>query len=71
METMGFEHHAYDDMSVEQLAVIRDYGLERVHTVTEVMKKQVRESHTRGVNIKKLARQAGVTRPTIYKWLSE
>ncbi len=71
MDNMTFEHHAYDDMTVEQLAVIRDYGLERVHTVTEVMKKQVRESHTRGVNIKKLARQAGVTRPTIYKWLSE
>jgi DNA-binding phage protein len=71
MDTMTFEHHTYDDMTVEQLAHIRDYGLERVYVVTAVLKKQVKASHERGVNIKKLARQAGVTRPTIYKWLSE
>jgi len=71
MADMGFDHHAYDNMTVEQLAVIRDYGLERVHVVTEVLKKQVKAAHDNGVNIKKLSRQAGVTRPTIYKWLSE
>ncbi len=71
MDNMTFQHHAYDDMSVEQLASIREYGLERVHVVTEVLKRQVKESHSRGVNIKKLARQAGVTRPTIYSWLAE
>ncbi len=71
MDNMTFQHHAYDDMSVEQLADIRAHGLERVDVVTKSLKQQVKVSHSRGVNIKKLARQAGVTRPTIYSWLAE
>jgi len=35
MDNMTFQHHNYDDMSVEQLASIREYGLERVHVVTK------------------------------------
>jgi transposase-like protein len=68
---MTFPHHSYDDMSVTQLAQIRDYGLDRVQTVTEVMKIRVREEAAEGAEIKKLAKQAGVTRQTIYSWLSQ
>lgn len=68
---MTFPHHSYDDMSVSQLAQIRDYGLDRVQTVTEVMKIRVREEAAEGAEIKKLARQAGVTRQTIYSWISQ
>jgi hypothetical protein len=71
MTDMAFPHHNYDDMTVEQLATIREYGLERVHTVTESLKTAVKREHGLGVNIKKLSRQAGVSRPTIYAWLAE
>ena len=71
MVDMAFPHHSYDDMTVSQLAQIRDYGLDRVQTVTEVMKRRVKEQAAEGAEIKKLARQAGVTRQTIYSWISE
>lgn len=71
MVDMAFDHHNYDDMSVEQLATIRTYGIERVNTVTGVLKKQIKKAHEEGVDIKRLARNANVTRPTIYSWLSE
>jgi transposase-like protein len=58
-------------MSGEQLATIRDYGLERLHKVTEALKTQVRAEHANGVPIKRLARTAGVTRRTIYAWIGE
>jgi len=71
MDDMTYPFHSYDDMSVKQLADIREQGLERVQTVTDVLKQQVKTAHDEGVNIKRLAEQAGVTRPTIYSWLSE
>jgi len=71
MVDMAFEHHNYDDMSVEHLASIRDYGIERVNTVTEVLKTQVRKAHDDGEEIKRLAIKANVTRPTIYSWLAK
>jgi len=71
METMSSEYHAYDEMSVGQLANIRDDGLDRVNTITQALKHQVKTEHDKGVNIKRLAHVAGVTRPTIYKWLAE
>lgn len=72
MVDMGtFDFHSYDDMSIEQLADIRDQGLRRVDTVTSVMREQVKQAHADGTPILKLAKRAGVTRPTIYSWLSE
>lgn len=71
MDDMTYPFHSYDDMSVKQLADIREQGLERVQTVTDVLKQQVKTAHDEGTNIKRLAEQAGVTRPTIYSWLSE
>lgn len=72
MVDMGtFDFHSYDTMSIEQLADIRNQGLKRVDTVTNVMREQVKQAHADGTPILKLAKRAGVTRPTIYSWLSE
>ena len=69
METVDFTN--YDSMNLSQLADSREFGLERVHKVTEAMKRQVRQEYAAGTNIKRLARSAKVTRRTIYKWLEE
>lgn len=68
---MFMDYHQYQSMSVEQLASIRDYGLEKVHQVTEALRARVREDYAAGVSVKKLARQCGVTRATIYSWISD
>ena len=71
MVDMAFPHHSYDDMSLEHLSQIREYGIERVETVTEVMRQRIREEVEAGSEIKKLSKQAGVTRATIYSWISK
>jgi hypothetical protein len=71
VDMQTFDFHSYDSMSIEQLANVRDQGLQRVDTVTHVMKEQVKQAHAEGAPILKLAKRAGVTRPTIYAWLAE
>jgi transposase-like protein len=66
---IDMDFHNYDEMSVEQLATIRDYGLERLQKVTEAMKTRIRDEYQQGVSVKRLARSAGVTRRTIYLWV--
>jgi len=65
------DYYDYETMPLEQLADIRDHALNRVQIVTEALKKAVREEQQKGTSIKKIARQSGVTRATIYAWLSE
>lgn len=57
--------------SLEQLADLRVWQLERVEKVTAALRSRVREQYLQGVTIKALAKKAGVTRRTIYAWLSE
>lgn len=71
VDMQSFDFHAYDSMTIEQLSEVREQGLKRVDTITKVMRDQVREEHANGAPILKLAKRAGVTRPTIYAWLSE
>lgn len=71
VDMQTFDFHSYDNMTIEQLSLIREQGIKRVDTVTKVMRDQVREEHAKGTPILKLARRAGVTRPTIYAWLGE
>lgn len=71
VDMQSFDFHAYDSMTIEQLSEVREQGLKRVDTITKVMRNQVREEHAQGTPILKLAKRAGVTRPTIYAWLSE
>jgi len=59
------------DQTLEQLADLRVWQLERVEKVTAELRSRVREQYLQGVTIKALAKKAGVTRRTIYAWLSE
>ena len=59
------------EQSLEQLADLRVWQLERVEKVTAELRTAVREEYQQGATIKALAKKAGVTRRTIYAWLSE
>jgi len=60
-----------EDMTLQQLADLREWQLERLEKVTHSMRQKVREEYQAGTNIKTLAKKAGVTRRTIYSWLGE
>lgn len=59
------------DLSLQQLADLRDWQLTRVEIVTEVLRERVKEQADEGTPITLLCRQAGVTRKTIYHWLEQ
>ena len=59
------------DQTLEQLADLRAWQLARVEKVTAELRSRVREQYLQGVSIKTLAKKAGVTRRTVYAWLSE
>jgi transposase-like protein len=61
----------YDDMSLGQLGDLRAWQLERLERVSQALRARVRAEHQQGDNIKQLAKKLGVTRATIYAWLSE
>jgi len=61
----------YDHMTIEQLADIRAWQLERLERVSQAIRARVRAEHTEGDNITAMAKKLGVTRATVYAWLSE
>jgi hypothetical protein len=65
------DYTEYETMPLEQLTAIREHALDRVHKVTEAMKLQAKVEHQNGVPVKKIARKANVSRPTVYAWLAE
>jgi hypothetical protein len=60
-----------EDMTLPQLADLREWQLQRLEKVTYRLRERVREDYEAGTNIKQLAKKAGVTRRTIYSWLGE
>lgn len=71
VDMQSFDFHSYDTMTIEQLSEIRRQGMKKIDLVTNVMRDQVREEYANGTPVLKLAKRAGVTRPTIYSWLGE
>jgi hypothetical protein len=59
----------YDMMSVQQLADLRVWQLQRLEAVSDALRARLREEYRPGDNINQLARKLGVTRRTIYLWL--
>ena len=59
------------DQTLEQLADLRAWQLARVEKVTAELRSRVRDQYREGVKINTLAKKAGVTRRTVYAWLSE
>jgi transposase-like protein len=61
----------YDDLTLGQLGDLRAWQLERLERVSQALRARVRAEYTEGDNIKALAKKLGVTRATVYAWLSE
>jgi hypothetical protein len=61
----------YSEMSLERLADTRAWQLARLEQIQEALKEKVRIQHNAGDSIMLLAKKSGVTRPTLYAWLSE
>jgi hypothetical protein len=62
---------SYDlqNLPIDQLADLREWQLERLERVTRELRSRVQTEYGQGTDIKALAKKAGVTRRTIYKWL--
>jgi transposase len=58
-----------DFQTLDLVADRRQLLLERLAVETDSLAEKVREEYAKGEPIKKLARRAGVSRPTIYAWL--
>jgi DNA-binding transcriptional ArsR family regulator len=58
-----------DFQTLDLVADRRDLLLERLAIETDLLAEKVREEYAKGEPIKKLARRAGVSRPTVYAWL--
>lgn len=67
----SYETPSYDleALGLDQLADLRDWQLERLERVTGELRRRVHSRHQEGANIQALAKKAGVTRATIYKWI--
>jgi ubiquinone biosynthesis protein COQ9 len=61
----------YDELPLDQLADLRVWQLERLERVSQALRARVRAEYKAGDNIKHLAKKLGVTRATVYAWLSE
>ena len=60
-----------DSMSLQQLADLREWQLERLEKVTTALRSRVQTEYEDTANIEALAKKAGVTRRTIYAWLGQ
>tara|TARA_R110000822_G_scaffold283684_2_gene405182 strand:- start:809 stop:1018 length:210 start_codon:yes stop_codon:yes gene_type:complete len=58
-------------MTIAQLCDLREWQLERLDRVTTELKQQVKAKATEGKNVSALAKEANVTRRTIYAWLEQ
>jgi transposase-like protein len=58
-------------MTIAQLCDLREWQLERLDRVTAELKQQVRAQAEQGKNVSSLAKEANVTRRTIYAWLEQ
>jgi hypothetical protein len=59
------------ELTLAQLADLREWQLERLEKVTTALRSRVRAEYAQGVGVKSLAKQAGVTRRTVYAWLEQ
>ena len=68
---MNPKSYDLEELNLSQLADLREWQLERLEKVTHSLRQCVKEEYGAGMNIKALAKKAGVTRRTIYAWLGE
>lgn len=61
----------YTGMSLESLADTRAWQIARLDQVQEALKEKVRIQYQAGDSVMHLAKKSGLSRPTLYAWLSE
>ena len=71
MTGFNYDDPGYESLSLQQLADLRAWQLERLELVSQALRARVRAEHREGDNTQKLAKKIGVTRATIYAWLAE
>lgn len=57
--------------TIETIAQRRQWQLEKLESNTELLAQYVRDEHQAGETILSLAKRAGVSRPTIYRWVGQ
>ena len=55
--------------TLQVIAERRQWRLDQLEQTTELLAIMVREAYAEGMEISELARQAQVSRPTIYRWI--
>ena len=55
--------------TLQVVAERRQWRLDQLEQTTELLAIMVREAYAEGMEISELARQAQVSRPTIYRWI--
>jgi transposase-like protein len=58
-------------LSLPQLADLREWQLERLERVTIELRNRVKTAYADGAEVKALAKECGVTRVTMYRWLEQ
>lgn len=56
--------------TLESLADKRQWLLERINTYENEIIEHVREEHAKGASARNIAKRAGVTHPTVLKWIN-
>ena len=66
---MTFNYDDQGKLTLDIIAERRRWQLEQLEKNTELLAEYVREEHSNGEEISRLAKRAGVSRPTVYRWI--
>ena len=68
---MNSGNYDLEELTLPQLADLREWQLERLEKVTHQLKARVNTEYATGSEVKALAKKCGVTRVTMYRWLGK
>ena len=68
---MSFNYESTGKLTLDIIAERRRWQLEQLEKNTEILADFVRDEFAEGKEISNLAKRAGVSRPTIYRWLGD
>ena len=66
---MTFNYEDSGKLTLDIIAERRRWQLEQLEKNTELLAEYVRDEHANGEEISSLAKRAGVSRPTVYRWI--
>ena len=68
---MSFNYDDQGKLTLDIIAERRRWQLEQLEKNTEILADFVRDEFAEGKEIANLAKRAGVSRPTIYRWIGD